>query len=358
LTITVSMPGIPLSPSKRATIAAQALYEPYSQVAARHNCSKSTVSRQVTLRKETGSNRTAKRSGRPPFHDERTRLRIRRHLEQYPHRYIDELVHDFNSQGIPTKATTLQRLIKSMGLKRCYARIKPFLNDFPCAKRLAYANNHAQDTVSDWRTTIFVDESTFKLNDIYKTKVTRRKGEVYEKKNLKPKFLSAKGSVMVWGVFWHGGHSQLVHFDTNKSEGKRGGVTAAIYRDQVTKEELNYVWRKVNGHWRGYGGARILEDNASVHTANTNRSVGLDQHLVYVDHPPNSPDLNPIENLWSILKRTIAKLDHKPTNTEQLFIELETAWWNIPQGYIDKMVDSMEKRLETVRKKAGLSTKW
>lgn len=94
-----------------------------------------------------------------------------------------------------------------------------------------------------------------------------------------------------------------------------------------------------------------------MHTANTNRSVGLDQHFIYVDHPPSSPDLNPIENLWSILKRRVAGLALKPTNLEELFIELETAWWNIPQEYIDNILDSMERRMEEVISQAGCTTK-
>jgi transposase len=171
------MPGIPLSTSKRATIAAEALHEPYSQVAARHNCSKSTVSRQVTSRRTKGNNRTAKRSGRPPLYDDRTLSRIRRTLEQHPHYTIQQLINDFKSQQIHMTPTTLSRTIHRLGFKRCVARIKPFLSDAAIAKRLAYAKNHKQDTLSDWRRTIFVDESTFKLNDIYKTKVTRKKNE-------------------------------------------------------------------------------------------------------------------------------------------------------------------------------------
>ena len=40
---------------------------------------------------------------------------------------------------------------------------------------------------------------------------------------------------MLWGAVWHGGRSELVLFDTSQSTGKRGGVTAAIYRNQITR---------------------------------------------------------------------------------------------------------------------------
>jgi len=40
--------------------------------------------------------------------------------------------------------------------------------------------------------------------------------------------------------------------------------------------------------------------------------------------PGNSPDLNPIENLWSILKSLVDKLN--PTNCDQLRALIKQKW--------------------------------
>lgn len=44
--------------------------------------------------------------------------------------------------------------------------------------------------------------------------------------------------------------------------------------------------------------------------------------------PSQSPDVNPIENLWSELKRQIFK--QASSNKTQLWENIEKAWYNIP----------------------------
>ena len=77
-----------------------------------------------------------------------------------------------------------------------------------------------------------------------------------------------------------------------------------------------------------------------------------------MDHLPCLPDLNPIENVWSLLKRRLAELPRKPTNKAKLFTVLQRLWGAIGQDKIDSCVDSMPKRLEAVRKVRGFVTKY
>jgi hypothetical protein len=163
---------------------------------------------------------------------------------------------------------------------------------------------------------------------------------------------------MVWGAVWYGGRSELIIFDKSQSEGKRKGVTAAIYRDQITKGELKRVWNRVHGSWRAYGGARILEDNVRIHTSAINRDVGAKQRFLYVDHPPYSPDLNPIENIWAYLKKQLNKIFPRPTSITEMAREAQRIWKEIPQEVIDNCCISMGKRLEAVRLAKGGPTKY
>ncbi len=72
--------------------------------------------------------------------------------------------------------------------------------------------------------------------------------------------------------------------------------------------------------------------------------------------PPQSPDLNPIENLWSYLDRQIR--DRAPKNDNELFTMLSKAWEAIPEQYIDSLIDSMPARCGEVIKNKGHSTKY
>lgn len=198
-----------------------------------------------------------------------------------------------------------------------------------------------------------MDEASVCLGGSVRRWVTRRKGEEYLEACMVPRFQSGRQSFMVWGAIWHGGRSQLVRFDQSASEGKRKGVTAAIYRDQITKGELKRCWNHVSSWWRGYSIPRIVEDNAAIHKSSVNPSVGLKLRFQYLDHPASSPDLNPIENCWALVKQGIAALPERPTTIEGLFEAATDLWNNIPQQHIDNMIDSIPRRLEAVREARG-----
>ena len=187
--------------------------------------------------------------------------------------------------------------------------------------------------------------------------VSRTKAEAYLPECVVPKLKGKVGGVLLFAGVWHGGRTDLVRFDTSQSQGKRKGVTAAIYRDQITMGPLKSAWNRVNNRWRGYGGARLLEDNVGIHKSPVNREQGKRQGFTYLNHPPYSPDLNPIENLWAMLKSRLHKLERKPTNEEELFETLQELWWGIEQEKIDAVIDSMPRRLAAVRRVRGFVTK-
>jgi len=67
--------------------------------------------------------------------------------------------------------------------------------------------------------------------------------------------------------------------------------------------------------------------------------------------PAQSPELNPIENLWSILDQKVEKGD--VTNKIKLFEALEKAWKNIDQQHIQNLVVGMPRRLQTIIQAKG-----
>jgi hypothetical protein len=129
-----------------------------------------------------------------------------------------------------------------LDLKRCTAQYMPFLSIKAKAQRLAYSREHKSDTLNNWKATIFTDEASVRLDGHCRTWVTRKTGEAYREECMVPRLHCGRASCMVWGAIYYGGRSELVCFDTSGSKGKKGGVTAVIYRDKITKGELNWVW--------------------------------------------------------------------------------------------------------------------
>ena len=61
-----------------------------------------------------------------------------------------------------------------------------------------------------------------------------------------------------------------------------------------------------------------------------------------MEWPAQSPDINPIENLWAELNRVTN--DRKPNNKEVLKEVLKDGWQLITEDYIHKLIESMPHR--------------
>jgi hypothetical protein len=78
--------------------------------------------------------------------------------------------------------------------------------------------------------------------------------------------------------------------------------------------------------------------------------------LVWTALPAPSPDLNPIENLWSILDQAT---QFRQANTEEeLFQILEQAWQKIPIDILNRLVESMPRRCQAVIDANGFATRY
>ncbi|KAA2236352.1 hypothetical protein F0L68_41795 [Solihabitans fulvus] len=72
--------------------------------------------------------------------------------------------------------------------------------------------------------------------------------------------------------------------------------------------------------------------------------------------PSISPDLNPIEHLWGVLKRKVE--EKKPRNIQQLKQAVEDEWMSIQPATSANLVESMPRRLDAVISNIGSQTKY
>ncbi len=79
-----------------------------------------------------------------------------------------------------------------------------------------------------------------------------------------------------------------------------------------------------------YGDADFIfqQDLAPAHTAKGTKSWFNDHGVTVLDRPANSPDLNPIENIWGIVKRKMR--DTRTNNADDLKAAIKATWASIP----------------------------
>ena len=97
-------------------------------------------------------------------------------------------------------------------------------------------------------------------------------------------------------------------------------------------------------------------DNDPKHTSRLVKCWISDQNIDVLDWPPQSPDLNPIENLWAIVKRDLK--DKNPRNNDELFQLVQQSWENISLQTCQRLIQSLPKRLANVVKNKGYPTKY
>ncbi|GFU24523.1 transposable element Tcb2 transposase [Trichonephila clavipes] len=104
---------------------------------------------------------------------------------------------------------------------------------------------------------------------------------------------------------------------------------------------------KENADKLGLGSNFIFQqDNDPKHTAFVVKEWLLYHCRYQLNTPPQSPDFNVIENLWSHLERAVQK--HQITSKEQLKSVLQEEWLNIAPDTPRHLVESMPRRLEAV----------
>ncbi len=219
----------------------------------------------------------------------------------------------------------------------------PLLNQRQRQKRLTWAVEKKNWTVAQWSKVLFSDESKFCISfGNQGPRVWRKSGEAHNPCCLKSS-VKFPQSVMIWAAMSSAGVGPLCFLKST--------VNAAIYQEILEHFMLPSADKL-------YGDADFIfqQDLAPAHTAKGTKSWFNDHGVTVFDWPANSPDLNPIENLWGIVKRKMR--DTRPNNADELKATVKETWASIPPQQCHKLITSMPRRIEAVIKAKGAPTKY
>ena len=102
----------------------------------------------------------------------------------------------------------------------------------------------------------------------------------------------------------------------------------------------------------------FVQDNAPCHNSKTTKKWFADKGVCLMEWPANSPDLNPIENLWGVLKQKLLRMG---SLNKQHLVDNVTKIWNEDDGLkalCSKLVETMPKRAQAVLKARGEAIKY
>ncbi len=216
---------------------------------------------------------------------------------------------------------------------------KPLLNQRQRQKHLTWAMEKKNWTVDQWSKVLFSDESKLSFQG---SRVWGKSGEAQNPCCLKSS-VKFPQSVMIWAAMSSAGVGPLCFLKST--------VNAAIYQEILEHFMLPSADKL-------YGDADFIfqQDLAPAHTTKGTKSWFNDHGVTVLDWPANSPDLNPIENLWGIVKRKMR--DTRPNNADELKAAIKATWASIPPQQCHKLITSMPRRIEAVIKAKGAPTKY
>lgn len=202
-------------------------------------------------------------------------------------------------------------------------QLKTMISEKNLRKRLEYCTSN-KDVIID-QDVLFTDESQFELN-----RTTARVFKFSKEAHPEIEKLSTWVRQMVWaGISWRG-KTRIYFID--------GWINNQRYVD-ILKAARTDILGLFDGDFF------FQQDNARPHIhKNSMRYIRRWISSNVKEHPPQSPDLNPIEIVWGKLKNMVEA--RRPRNKEELKEAILECWDLIPMDYIRNCIRGLKVKME------------
>lgn len=315
----------------------------FRQIGNRLGISVGAIQRTITRHKENGSLISKRRSGRPQKTSATTDRMIKRFIIQNPRASSTFIQAQLPCEVKIHSSTIRRRLSKTFGLPAYRSAAKPRLSQKNIRDRMSFCKAHENWTINQWSSVMFSDEAMVRQFTQYSAYVRRPSNQRYNSRYTHTA-VKKSPSIMIWGAISCEGPAKLHFIEDGKS------VNASRYIN-VIEEKLVY--------WMPRLSCTIFQqDGAPCHQAKCVRQWFQQNSIRILEPwPGSSPDLNPIENCWFLLKKKISLM--KPTSVKILRHCIQYAWdHEITKEYCKKLIQSMPRRIAAVLKAKGQHTKY
>lgn len=241
-------------------------------------------------------------------------------------------------RGITVSLSTVRRSRKKQGWTLQRTAYCQLIRDANKVKRLEYAQRIMQsgDTFDN---VIFSDECSISLVQYRRT--CYRKVDEPTKRKPKPKHPL---KVHVWAGISRHGPTKICIFD--------GIMDADLFCNILETTLVPFIRETLPNH-------RFMQDNDPKHTSRRAKAFFEEKNINWWRTPPESPDLNPIEDLWHELKFFLES-KVKPRNKQELVDGIKKFWTKkVTLEKCAKYIDHvLHKAIPAVVEAQGAATKY
>ncbi len=311
---------------------------------------KTTVWNILKKKERTGELSNTKRPGRPRKTTVVDDRRILSLVKKTPFTTVGQIKNTLQEVGVCVSKSTIKRRLHQSEYRGFTTRCKPLVSLKNRKARLEFAKRHLKKPSQFWNNILWTDETKINLyQSDGKRRVWRRKGTAHDPKHTTSSVKHGGGSVMVWACMAASGTGSLVFIDDVTAD-KSSRMNSEVFGQYYLLIFSQMLQNSLDGRFT------VQMDNDPKHTAKATKEFLKGKKWTVMQWPSQSPDLNPIEYAFHLLK---TKLKGKcPKNKQELKTVAVEAWQSITRDETQRLVMSMRSRLQAVIDCKGFATKY